>query len=1326
MDPSQSEDAPAEFVTGGIPSIRIQEPEVGLAPLPENAGGTNRPDEALIYVPLEEITRPSTANSSVPSTRSGTSSPPSVYSDEEPSLWKSESIQKPVCTSEIHPEDTPESQSTPPSPSASPSASPLPSPTPSPAIQIEDAQGHPHAPPFQQPIPRRERPSSVMRLVNTPEHSRPFNSCPASPDLVDSAPFLRPSTAPLFDHDDKHFRRTPSRAYDEWETRRKWMLVLKNEQDTTKPPEEPTSDDEGSSDDGESSDDDDSLRPDCIAILDELMKLEGLEEVKQMFLDILTKVEICKKQGRDLKKERFNIVFQGNPGTGKTTVARLYAKFLHATGILDSSTVKETTGMEIAAKGARRIKNKIKIMIRNDGGVLFVDEAYLLTAEYMDGLGRRALDIILTEMENNIGKLVVIFVGYKTELEPFFEHNPGLSSRIPYTLNFADFTDWELWKIMHNLIVDQYQGRMVVEKGMKGLYMRIAIRRLSQSRGSRAFGNARAVENLFETISKRQTKRLGEEERRGLRPDHLFLTQADIIGPDPSKSATRCPAWDELQKLIGLDQVKDCVKRTIGMISTNYRRELKERKPLKLSLNQIFVGAPGTGKTTVAKLYGQILADLGYLSRGDVVLKTPADFIGECLGKSEAKTKRVLEATIGKVLVIDEAYMLDAGDPGKEQDKFKTGVIDTLVSMIQGVPGEDRCIILVGYEDKIKTMFRHVNPGLSRRFPIERPFRFENFNVSQLVQILRKKLAESDIESSPDAIKTAEAMFERALMRPNFSNAGEVESCVATANLNYEARISRQPPNLQDSDAVFEPEDFDPDWKRGWQAGELDCRTALEGRVDPDIVAALTTLHKNCIGARSCGINPRDLIPTNFIFKGPPGTGKTITAQQMGKLFYGMGFLSTNEVIECSAGDLLGQYIGHTAPKTSQKLQEAMGRVLFIDEAYRFIGSKYAAEALDELINFLTKPANQGKTIVILAGYTEDMNLLLLTRHILAGLFRDEIVFNHIPPHQCMALLARELSKVSRAFDGQSFLTDPEAEDYKKVQRLFRALQVIPSWSNARDIKHIARKITGRYLASRNDGTSSNERGFLAAEQVIDCMKEMIVQQRGRYQHLGSRNNTQQPLLEPPMGAPDPTLGMANPQLAPPPAGVDTEILTPGAGETRAVDSSIHVDSQYPSLQPVDIATAVDIIRPYDVGTGGDQGHHHHHHHSAGPENGVSIAVWNRLLVAQQAESTRRNHRDARLQHLRRELHEKEEALRHGGNTGSGGGTTGLEATCNGLRKEVMDIEKQMQDEEKIQQALETANKCVYGFPYVRDGNGYRCTGGAHFIPDSVVHANLG
>lgn len=97
--------------------------------------------------------------------------------------------------------------------------------------------------------------------------------------------------------------------------------------------------------------------------------------------------------------------------------------------------------------------------------------------------------------------------------------------------------------------------------------------------------------------------------------------------------------------------------------------------------------------------------------------------MGQYIGQSESNTKAILASTVGKVLIIDEAYMLYSGSDGggNRSDSFKTGVIDTIVSEIQSVPGEDRCVLLLGYREKMESMFRNVNPGLSRRYCMSLP-----------------------------------------------------------------------------------------------------------------------------------------------------------------------------------------------------------------------------------------------------------------------------------------------------------------------------------------------------------------------------------------------------------------------------------------------------------------------------------------------------------------------------------------------------------------------------------------------------------------------------
>lgn len=351
---------------------------------------------------------------------------------------------------------------------------------------------------------------------------------------------------------------------------------------------------------------------------------------------------------------------------GKTTVARLYAKFLRCMHIVKSKTYKETSGAQLVCMGPKEVKelfdspgaNPLQSLLGgrapqrqmppprgihsddddddedddpasfkrtssslepgclSDGGVLFVDEAYQLTAPHVPNSGRQVLDIILTEIENSIGNLVVIFAGYKEELESFFGHNPGLQSRIPHKFLFNDFNDQELLHILANRIQKKYNSKMNAEDGLYGKFMRIAIRRLACSRGKKGFGNARAVENVLLKIWERQAKRLSKY--KNLAQGHVFtFTKEDILGPDPDDVRRTSLAWNKLNQLTGLKEVKESINNMFEALVVNYKREMAELAPLTFSLNRIFVGSPGTGKTSVAKLYGQILVDLGLLSNGE-------------------------------------------------------------------------------------------------------------------------------------------------------------------------------------------------------------------------------------------------------------------------------------------------------------------------------------------------------------------------------------------------------------------------------------------------------------------------------------------------------------------------------------------------------------------------------------------------------------------------------------------------------------------------------------------------------------------------------------
>jgi SpoVK/Ycf46/Vps4 family AAA+-type ATPase len=292
---------------------------------------------------------------------------------------------------------------------------------------------------------------------------------------------------------------------------------------------------------------------------------------------------------------------------------------LTSQNVIPGYTFLETTGASLAHEGVAGAKKLVDDALKAGGGAIFIDEAYQLTSQKDRAThqGGQVLDFLLAEMENQVGKIVFILAGYSKQMETFFEHNPGLPSRVPHTLKFADYTDDELLLMLCQLIRKKYHGKMAVEDDVKGLYTRIAVRRLGRGRGRDGFGNARALQNMFDKITERQTERISRERREGQYPNDFLMKGVDVIGPDPAQEIKKSVAWVKLQELTGLKSVKDSVRGLFDMIAVNYQRELKEKEPLQMSLNRVFLGSPGTGKTTVGKLFGQILVDIGILSNGE-------------------------------------------------------------------------------------------------------------------------------------------------------------------------------------------------------------------------------------------------------------------------------------------------------------------------------------------------------------------------------------------------------------------------------------------------------------------------------------------------------------------------------------------------------------------------------------------------------------------------------------------------------------------------------------------------------------------------------------
>ncbi|KIM32087.1 hypothetical protein M408DRAFT_63388 [Serendipita vermifera MAFF 305830] len=1024
--------------------------------------------------------------------------------------------------------------------------------------------------------------------------------------------------------------------------------------------------------------------------IDELMEMGGLEAVKSELLKIKAKVEITSRQGASLKGERFSASMLGNPGTGKTTVARIYGRFLASMQVIEGTTFEETTGARLANDGVDAVRKMIENLVNAGGGTLFIDEAYQLTSGHNPG-GGKVLDFLLAEIENQVGKIVFLFAGYDREMEKFFEHNPGLPSRVPYTFKFEDYSDEVLMDILEKMLTKKFSGRMRVDDtdGLRGLYGRIAIRRLGRGRGKPGFGNARALENLFAQIHGRQTQRIEKDRRNGLACDPLVMLPEDLIGPDPSTVMVESTAWKKLQGMIGLDSVKKSVASFFSMVKTNYERELLEKEPHQVSLNRVFLGSPGTGKTTIAKLYGRILAELGLISNGEVIIKNPADFVGSALGQSESQTKAILASTVGKVLVIDEAYMLYGG--GGSVDIYKTAVVDTIVAEVQSVPGEDRCVLLLGYKEQMEEMFQqNVNPGLARRFAIENAFYFHDYTDDELLKALEWKLKDQDLTATDEAKRVAIDVLGRARNRPNFGNIGEVENMLSRAKILYQERTTSP-------DAPFEPQDFDPDYRRNENAAQ-NLSELFKDVVGSD--AVVEKLGKFQRMAQTCvaqGMEPREMIPTNFIFKGPPGTGKTTTARKMGQVFYDMGFISSTEVVECSTSDLVGQYVGQTGPKTKKLLEKARGRVLFIDEAYRLGDGLFAKEAVDELVSTLTLEQYRGRIIVILAGYDQEINNMLAVNPGLSSRFTEEIIFTNMGPAHCIQLLAMELAKSRIA---AAFLKDPNSPHYRELEGLLESLSHLPSWGNARDLKELARRMVVTVFTTQTAASNSGGSLQLSGHEANACVAEMLSQRSERARKFTNKDPFhdifQQALQGPQQSGPPPRTEV-NHNIrteSPPPEAKEENRDGRDPGVSDAVWEQLQMDRKAEELAK---QKAEEERKSLEGAI-----------NAALKKEQEDVETLRKMLAAEKA--ARDEEERLELMRQREQMRLREIALREERERN--------ERLLAARRKEEA---KRRAEEAKVQAKIRQMGLCVAGFQWIKQSNGYRCAGGVHFLDNATL-----
>ena len=404
--------------------------------------------------------------------------------------------------------------------------------------------------------------------------------------------------------------------------------------------------------------------------LAELDGMIGLAEVKaeiHKLVDYTKIVQARKKQGLKVPTLSYHCVFTGNPGTGKTTVARILGDIYRELGILKSGHLVETDRSGLVGTFVGETAQKTNQLIDSAlDGVLFIDEAYALAGGGKSDYGQEAIATLLKRMEDDRDHLVVVVAGYSKEMRAFLDANSGMRSRFNRYINFPDYSAEELAAMFRmRAKKNQFTLSPDLEEGLPKL-----MRKVTRHPDPR-FGNGRYVRNLFESAVERQAMRLASQ--KDLSKEQLMtLTMADV---DPDRTAENLPdpsleqVLGELDQLIGMKSVKAEVRKMAEFCQIARERENAGMKNAQLSYHCVFVGNPGTGKTTVARIMAKVFKALGILEKGHLVETDRSGLVAKYVGQTAAKTNEVIDSALGGVLFIDEAYTLVAGgekDYGQE------------------------------------------------------------------------------------------------------------------------------------------------------------------------------------------------------------------------------------------------------------------------------------------------------------------------------------------------------------------------------------------------------------------------------------------------------------------------------------------------------------------------------------------------------------------------------------------------------------------------------------------------------------------------------------